>query len=76
MVPWLEEESLSRVHGPAGLDIGAEAPEQIALSILAEIEAYAARRRGGSLKHRLLPLHDVVPIPEDGRRHAPEMAVT
>jgi len=32
-------ERLSRVHAPAGLNIGAEGPEEIALSILAEIVA-------------------------------------
>lgn len=54
----LGKRSLRRVHGPAGLDIGAEAPEQIALAIVAEIEAVAARRRGGVLKHRRAPLHE------------------
>ena len=49
---------LTRVHGPAGLDIGAEAPEQIALAIVAEIQAVAARRPGGRLKFRNAPLHD------------------
>ena len=49
----------ARIHGPAGLDIGAEAPEQIALAIVAEIEAVAAHRRGGLLKFRRAPLHDV-----------------
>ncbi len=54
----LGKRSRRRVHGPAGLDIGAEAPEQIALSIVAEIEAVYARRRGGALKHRRAPLHE------------------
>ena len=50
----------ARIHGPAGLDIGAEAPEQIALAIVAEIEAVAAHRRGGRLKFRRAPLHDAL----------------
>lgn len=39
------EESLARVHAPIGLDIGAQAPEEIALSIAAQI--VQARRGGG-----------------------------
>jgi xanthine/CO dehydrogenase XdhC/CoxF family maturation factor len=38
-----------RVHGPVGLDIGAELPEAIALSIAAEIHAALNRRNGLSL---------------------------
>jgi xanthine dehydrogenase accessory factor len=38
-------EALNRVHTPIGLDIGAETPEEIAISILAEI---IMLRRGGS----------------------------
>ena len=34
------------VHGPAGLDIGAEMPESIALAIIAEIHAFLNRRDG------------------------------
>ena len=37
------ERDLGCVHGPAGLDIGAGAPEEIAVSILAEIVEQAAR---------------------------------
>ena len=41
----LPQETLGRVHTPIGLDIGAETPEEIAVSILAEIISV---RRGGS----------------------------
>jgi xanthine/CO dehydrogenase XdhC/CoxF family maturation factor len=37
------------VFGPAGLDIGAELPESIALSIVAEIHAFLNRRDGSML---------------------------
>jgi xanthine dehydrogenase accessory factor len=40
------EADLKRVHSPIGLDIGAETPEEIALSIVAElVQARAHRRR-------------------------------
>ena len=40
------------VHGPAGLDIGAEMPESIALAIIAEIHAFLNRRDGAMLTHK------------------------
>ena len=45
------------LHAPAGLDIGAETPEQIALAILAEIQATFAGRKGGNLRDRNAPIH-------------------
>ncbi|HTC26411.1 XdhC family protein [Dyella sp.] len=38
------------VHAPAGLDIGSETPEEIALAIAAEIMAVINQRSGGSLR--------------------------
>jgi xanthine/CO dehydrogenase XdhC/CoxF family maturation factor len=47
-----------QMHAPIGLDIGAETPEQIALSIIAEIQAVSARREAGFLRNRTKPIHD------------------
>lgn len=43
-------EQLSIVHTPVGLNIGAETAEEIALSIIAEIQAVLAGKEGQSLK--------------------------
>jgi xanthine dehydrogenase accessory factor len=45
------------VYAPAGLDIGSETPEEIALSIVAEIRACFANRGGGSLRDRSGTIH-------------------
>lgn len=42
------EDNLAKVHAPAGLDIGAETPEEIALSIMAEIVADIRKKASGS----------------------------
>ncbi len=47
----------ARIHAPVGLDIGAETPEQIALAIVAEIQAASAGHAGGRLRDRPGPIH-------------------
>ena len=54
----ITEEDRARIHGPAGLDLGSEGPEEIAGSILSEIVAVRRGRNGGFLKERPGPIHD------------------
>ena len=46
-----------RIFGPAGLDLGSEGPEQIALSIVAELLAIMADRPAGHLREQTRPIH-------------------
>lgn len=47
-----------RIHGPAGLDLGGEGPEEIAQAIISEIVAVKRQRAGGFLRDRPGPIHD------------------
>ena len=43
-------EQIARIHAPIGLDLGAQTPEEIALSIISEIVAVKRGRSGGGLR--------------------------
>lgn len=46
-----------RLHVPAGLDIGSETPQEIAVAIAAEILAFRSGRQGGPLSHTQRSIH-------------------
>jgi xanthine/CO dehydrogenase XdhC/CoxF family maturation factor len=54
----LSDEVLRRFRTPAGLDLGAEGPEEIAAAICAEIVAVKRGRGAGFLKDRPGPIHE------------------
>jgi len=51
-------EDLAKIHGPAGLDVGSEGPEEIAAAIVAEILAVRRGRAAGFLRDRAGPIHE------------------
>lgn len=51
-------EDEDRLRAPAGLDLGAEGPEEIAAAIVAEIVAIRRGRSGGFLRDRPGPIHE------------------
>ena len=46
-----------RLHSPIGLNLGAETPEEIALAVVAEIQAVLAARPAGFLRDSPDPIH-------------------
>ena len=59
------EADLDRIHVPIGIELGAETVEEIAVSILSEMQAVLAQRCGGGLRDRDAPIHD----PTAGSEH-------
>jgi xanthine dehydrogenase accessory factor len=51
------EDAIERIAGPCGLDLGAESPAEVALSILSEALAARNGREGGSLRRSKQRIH-------------------
>lgn len=51
-------EELPNLYAPVGIDIGAESPEEIALSVAGEIIAVFRQRNGGFLRERKGSIHE------------------
>lgn len=53
----VEEDELARIHAPCGLDIGGGTPEEVAISVLAEIVACRTGRSGSFLREGSEAIH-------------------
>jgi xanthine/CO dehydrogenase XdhC/CoxF family maturation factor len=56
---WSPEKPVPQLYGPAGLDLGGETSEEIALAIVAEIQAVLHGRVGGFLRQKKTGIHEV-----------------
>ncbi len=53
----LDDALLQKVYMPTGLDIGANTPEEIAISVVAEVNTVLRKRNGSFLRERSTPIH-------------------
>lgn len=53
----ITREQSARLHAPVGLDLGADSPEQVALAIVAEMQAVLSGRDARHLRDRTRPIH-------------------
>lgn len=53
----INRQQRARIHGPAGLDLGAETAEEIALSVISEIKSVFSAAAATSLRERTTAIH-------------------
>ena len=53
----INEQHLKKIYAPVGLEIGAETAEEIAVSIIAEIQSIITGKKGGSLRDKRGVIH-------------------
>ncbi|MEP7014825.1 MAG: XdhC family protein [Verrucomicrobiota bacterium] len=63
--PFDSDAGVRNLFAPAGLDIGSEAPEEIALSVMSEVAAVLSNRRGSFLRDRKNDIHTSVAAAAD-----------
>lgn len=54
----LAEEHMNKIYAPVGLEIGAETPAEIGLSILAEIQMVLSEKNARPLREKKTPIHE------------------
>ncbi len=54
----LSEENRNKIHAPIGLEIGAETPAEIGLSILSEIQSVLTQTSARPLREKSEPIHE------------------
>jgi xanthine/CO dehydrogenase XdhC/CoxF family maturation factor len=59
------EAGTKNLYAPAGLDIGSEAPEEIALAIVSEVAAVLSDRCSGFLRERESDIHRTTAATDD-----------
>jgi xanthine dehydrogenase accessory factor len=71
----LESEELERLSAPVGLDLGARAPGETALSVLAEIIAVRHGRDGGRLRTLRGRIHETGANERDHEREDADLSL-
>ncbi|PTX41463.1 hypothetical protein C8P64_3263 [Christiangramia gaetbulicola] len=56
----LKDEILKKIHAPVGLEVGAETPAEIGLSILSEIQSVLTGKSARPLKEKSTPIHEKI----------------